>query len=184
MKSLRPPHIVPQKSGHLVATSALHDAFYAFYASHAGLHNPQDMLYVTATKEHWAIRTGVSHMHEVTGSSPVTPTSFYYKPRNDLRGFILAKYFGLKNKKWPLCGKSCSAPVAGHQSLYRKKNDVLEGGIQNHFGNNLTIGIWWPLAPMLNPPPSAHLCTTIPPNRVFKTRFSLSHCHKPCCVSG
>mgnify|MGYP003589668507 CR=1 FL=1 len=26
--------------GHLVATSALHDAFYAFYASYAGLHNP------------------------------------------------------------------------------------------------------------------------------------------------
>jgi hypothetical protein len=56
-----------------VATSALHDTFYAFYASYAGLHNPKDMLYVTATKEHWAIRAGVSHMHEVTGSSPVTP---------------------------------------------------------------------------------------------------------------
>ena len=26
--------------GHLVATSALYDAFYAFYASYAGLHNP------------------------------------------------------------------------------------------------------------------------------------------------
>ncbi len=56
-----------------MATSALHDTFYAFYASYAGLHNPKDMLYVTATKEHWAIRAGVSHMHEVTGSSPVTP---------------------------------------------------------------------------------------------------------------
>ena len=26
--------------------------------------------------------------------------------------------------------------------------------------------------------------TTIPPNCVFKTCFSLCHCHKPCCVSG
>ena len=30
----------PFSGGHLVATSALHDALYALYASYAGLHNP------------------------------------------------------------------------------------------------------------------------------------------------
>ena len=75
-----------------MATSALHDAFYALYASYAGLHNSQDMLYLTATKEDWAIWAGVSHMHEVTGSNPVTPTilkSPVNIGRNDVCGAVI-----------------------------------------------------------------------------------------------
>ena len=57
-----------------MATSALHDALYASYASYAGLHNPFSNLYLTHIQLVTSFCLGVSHMHEVTGSSPVTPT--------------------------------------------------------------------------------------------------------------
>ena len=58
-----------------MATSALHDAFYALYASYAGLHNPLSHLYLMQIQLVMPFCPGVSHMHEVTGSNPVTPTT-------------------------------------------------------------------------------------------------------------